>query len=191
MTNAINTAAALKITAMQESVLRSFPGYDNPFDTKGDLGSSWTDAKELAAVSGLTVKQVQGVLSGLSKRGLVHADEEGANGSKQVLQCLSEEGCDVLAALMGITDEEVEQGAPLPAQVFVTKIVPHHYAQAEQSTFAAMFLAAGGDQPRMMYKAQKAVAAAWTGTREEFIAQSLAYGIIRRTTVINWKEGRA
>lgn len=184
---------AAKFTAMQEEVLRSFPGYDNPLHTKDDLGSSWTDAKELAAASGFTVKQVQGVLSGLSKRGLVHADEEGANGSKQVLQCLSEAGCDALAALMGISDEPVEQGAPIApmAQVFITKIVPHYHAVKEQSTFAAMFEAAGGNQPRMMYKAQKAVAAAWTGTREEFVAQSLAYGIIRRTTVINWKEGRA
>ena len=83
----------------------------------------------------------------------------------------------------------VEQGAPI-APTFISRIIPHYYA-ATKSMFAAMFETAGGNQPRMMYKAQKAVAAAWTGTREEFVAQSLAYGIIRRTTVINWKEGRA
>lgn len=191
MTDTIKAAA--KFTAMQEEVLRSFPGYDNPLHTKDDLGASWTDVKELAAASGFTVKQVQGVLSGLSKRGLVHADHEGGERGELVLQCLSEAGCEALAALMGISAEPVEQGAPIEpmTQVFITKIVPHYHAAQEQSTFAAMFIAAGGNQPRMMYKAQKAVAAAWTGTREEFVAQSLAYGIIRRTTVINWKEGRA
>lgn len=85
------------LTAMQTTVLKSFPFADEPENVKGDLGMSWTDAKDLSEQSGLTVKQVKGVLSSLSKKGLIFADEQGGNGA--ILQCLSESGCDALIAL--------------------------------------------------------------------------------------------
>lgn len=106
-------ATKTTLTPMQRTVLLAFPGGAS---AEGDNGASWTEVADLATATGLTKRQVMGVLSSLSTKGLIYADEEKANGEAGTLQCLTDEG----ARLVGmLTAEPVEGGAttdvPAPA----------------------------------------------------------------------------
>lgn len=59
------------ITSLEARVLLAFNTYKDAEDTKSDLGVSWTDAKDLAAKTGLPIATVVGVLGSLTKKDLV------------------------------------------------------------------------------------------------------------------------
>lgn len=64
---------------------------------KHDTGSTWTDAEELAAETGKSIRSVVGILGSLSKKGLIYCED---NGEGLDLQCISEEGCAVLETMV-------------------------------------------------------------------------------------------
>lgn len=96
-------APATTLTPMQRTVLLAFPGGAS---AEGDNGASWTEVADLATATGLTKRQVMGVLSSLSTKGLIYADEEKANGEAGTLQCLTDEG----ARLVGMLTAEPVAG---------------------------------------------------------------------------------
>lgn len=102
--------STVTLTEMQTAVLLAFPG---GAAAEGDNGASWTEVADLATATGLSKKQVQGVLSGLSARGFIYADEEKANGAKGTLQCLTDEG----ARLVGRISDTPEDAALVMAEV--------------------------------------------------------------------------
>lgn len=101
---------SVDLTEMQRAVLFAFPGGAS---AEGDNGASWTEVADLADATGLTKKQVMGVLGSLSAKGLVYADEPKANGEKGTLQCLTDEG----ARLIGMLSDTPEDAAQVVAEV--------------------------------------------------------------------------
>jgi hypothetical protein len=136
---------------------------------------SWTDAAELAAETGFTVKQIKGYLATLSRKGLIYADEERPNGEPGSLQCLSEEGCDWLAAN--------EADAPAVAE-------EEEVAEEQPDTIEALFKAHGYDKPRNLCRALRAIARDWRktgGTRKTFLEAAVSLGLKEGNAAAEWQ----
>ena len=56
--------------------------------------------------------------------------------------------------------------------------------------FALMFMNAGGNEKRSRCKALRAVAAAWEGSRKEFVAAAVANGIMPGTASTQWQVAK-
>lgn len=88
-----------EFTPLQTAVLEAWPiNYDNQEDQLAD-NYSWTDAQELAEESGLTVKQVKGVLSSFAKRGLVSPGDKNPE-TRNIKQSLTEDGARAVFAVL-------------------------------------------------------------------------------------------
>ena len=137
---------------------------------KGDTGSTWTDAKEIANGSGMKLKSVIGVLGSLTKKGLIYVEDE-VNGKKTDICCISEEGCD---ALMALTPEAIE-AAPETAPT---------EEKAEWTLKGS--LALGLSKCASM----RVVAAHWEGDRKSYLAAMKEEGMNAATAANSWINGR-
>ncbi|WP_099827152.1 hypothetical protein [Oceaniglobus indicus] len=95
-----------KLTAMEKRVLVAYAdaGIDcNGAETVDAMladNMTWGDVPEIAQRTGLTQKQVQGVIASLSTKGLLVITDEGVNGEGPVQQVLADNGIRVAFDLM-------------------------------------------------------------------------------------------
>lgn len=87
-----------KLTALEQRILVAYAmaGIDaNGADTADAMladNMTWGDVPEIAQRTGLTQKQVQGVVASLSKKALLVITDEGVNGEGPVQQVLADDG---------------------------------------------------------------------------------------------------
>lgn len=95
-----------KLTALEKRVLVAYldAGIDaNGAETLDDMladNMTWGDVPEIAQRTGLTQKQVQGVIASLSTKALLVIEGEGVNGEGPVQQVLADDGIRVAFDLM-------------------------------------------------------------------------------------------
>ncbi|WBL32072.1 hypothetical protein O5O51_09975 [Sinirhodobacter sp. HNIBRBA609] len=95
-----------KLTAMEKRVLVAYldAGIDaNGAETLDAMladNMTWGDVPEIAQRTGLTQKQVQGIVASLSKKALLVITDEGVNGEGPVQQVLADDGIRVAFDLM-------------------------------------------------------------------------------------------
>ncbi len=111
------TKANQKLTALEQRTLVAYAmaGIDaNGADTADAMledNMTWGDVPEIAQRTGLTQKQVQGVVASLSKKALLVITDEGVNGEGPVQQVLADDGIRIAFDLMA---EGVEAKAQKP-----------------------------------------------------------------------------
>ena len=112
----------MKLTALEKRVLVAYldAGIDaNGAETLDDMladNMTWGDVPEIAKRTGLTQKQVQGVIASLSTKTLLVITDEGVNGEGPVQQVLADDGIRVAFDLMaeGIEAKAAPKAAPKP-----------------------------------------------------------------------------
>lgn len=95
------------LTPKEIKVLRSFETYPNVADTVHDLGVSWTDVKELAVESALTMRTVKGVVGSLEKKGLIVCDND--DDQKNPAIALDVAGVEALVELEKLGEQEAAE----------------------------------------------------------------------------------
>lgn len=167
------------LTKNEIAVLTTICAPANAENAKGDTGSTWTDAKEIANGSGMKLKSVIGVLGSLTKKGLIYVEDE-VNGKKSDICCISEEGCD---ALMALTPETIE-AAPETAPVEAPKLSAPTEEKAEWTLKGS--LALGLSKCASM----RVVAAHWEGDRKSYLTAMKEEGMNAATAANSWINGR-
>lgn len=109
----------MKLTELETKVLGAFNTYDDLESTISDLGVSWTDAKELCTETGIAMKSIKGVIASLSKKGLVHVDDDGPISLHDLKKaptaiCLTSEGAKVFFDLCA-AESDAAEATPDPA----------------------------------------------------------------------------
>lgn len=143
---------------------------------------------------------------------MVEQDEQGFYGhiilksgaGRHLQEFLQEKGMAV-DLLPSVTDEVQEEAEAFekafaeleaaPAQEAAPEAEDEDEADPEvvqdylNGQFALMFMNAGGNDKRGRCKALRAVAAAWEGSRKEFVAAAVANGILPGTANANYQAG--
>lgn len=114
----------IKLTELETKVLGAFNTYDDLASTIGDLGVSWTDAKELSVETGIAMKSIKGVIGSLVKKGLVDVDDDGPINAHDLKKaptaiCLTAEGAKVFFDLCAAESDAAEEPTadPAPAEL--------------------------------------------------------------------------
>lgn len=188
----------MKLTELETKVLGAFNTYDDLESTIGDLGVSWTDAKDLCTETGIAMKSIKGVIASLSKKGLIYVDDDGPLGMHDLKKlptaiCLTEAGAKVFFDLCA-AESDAEEATPTldldwgtaPA---IDDPVPTG-AAPNVLLFSTMYADAGGHQPRQHCKALLAVAMAWKGSRKEYLEGAVALGLKPNTAGAWWQVAR-
>ena len=161
--------STVTLTEMQTAVLLAFPG---GAAAEGDNGASWTEVADLATATGLTKKQVQGVLSGLSAKGLIYADEEKANGAKGTLQYLTDEGARLVGRISDTPEDAALVMAEVAAEVAGFDQAAEEVAAEGVVADALAFIAAQVEEPEALDADQAALDAA-CATLDQAAAEAL------------------
>lgn len=152
-------APAPKLTAMEKRVLVAYleAGIDcNGAETLDAMladNMTWSDTAEIATRTGLTAKQVQGVQSSLSSKGLLVITDEVVNGEGPVQQVLADDG---VRRAFDLLADGVEAKAPAKAAPAARKprtLAPHVYCQP-------------ADEPRALKR----------GSKKHLLAEALLNG---------------
>lgn len=145
---------------------------------------TWADVAEVSRRTSLAKNQLKGVLSSLSKKGLLSTDNEKPNGAPGVDQILTDFGLVVAFELLG---EGVEAMVPAKAEKPALKVVPKAEPK-EKTTRAARAL-----EDRVMVQPAKdlrEVKPMTAGSKRHLIAEALLRGttLEHLMEVTGWKR---
>ncbi len=138
---------------------------------------TWGDVPAIAKATGLTQKQVQGVISSLSSKGLLVITDEGVNGEGAVQQVLSDDGIRIGFELRAEVVEATAKAAPKKRKPRVLKA--HVFCQPMDAPVAIRALTEGSKKHKLaaalLDGATMDELMAATGWRKDVVSSAFQY----------------